>query len=39
MKEEISCLKCSKLGVTCAAMRKPDAECFKPNKKKESKKK
>ena len=29
-KQIISCFKCSRLGVDCAAMRIPSKECFKP---------
>lgn len=27
---KVSCYKCTKLGVTCAAMRQPSEECFSP---------
>ena len=29
-KQIISCFKCSRLGVDCAAMRIPSKECFSP---------
>lgn len=31
-KMKISCYRCERLGVDCAAMRTPDEECFKPKK-------